>query len=239
MIEEIPVKGAPSVVAPDFKCDYSLGEIPEPLPRGAFFMGIIGSAGSGKSSALVSLLTARKPNRVYRNCFENVFFICPKTSRDSLQHTLFDDHDPAKIYDELNRQNLEEILSIIEKESEEDYSSLICIDDCAVDLKNRDVERLLRKIVNNRRHLRTSIIILTQTYSSIPLSVRKTFSHFLMFKSPNRKEFENLFNELLFKPKDVADEIMQTVFREKRDFLFGNCLTGHLYRNFNSLLKIE
>jgi hypothetical protein len=60
-----------------------------------------------------------------------------------------------------------------------------------------------------------------------------------MFKSPNLKEFESVFSELLFKTKSVADEIIRKVFKDKRDFLFGNCVTGQLFRNFNVMLKEE
>lgn len=234
----VPVEGAPKVVAPSFNCDFDLGDdIPEPLPSQAFFMGIFGTAGSGKTSSLVSMLTARRPNRVYRGVFTNVFFIMPPNSRSSLVCSLFDDHPPEKVYDELNPEVLEHIFGIVNQDSKDGFSSLICIDDCSVDLKNKGVEKLLRKIVNNRRHLKTSIIILSQTYSSIPLSVRKTFSHFIMFKNPNKKEFQSVFDELIHKSKDEAEEIIQVIFESPRDFLYGVCSTGKLYRNFTMCLE--
>ena len=64
------------IKAPIMLCDVELGDgkhpIPSPMPNKAFFMMLIGSAGSGKTSFLVSLLTQKKP-RIYRKAFESVF----------------------------------------------------------------------------------------------------------------------------------------------------------------------
>jgi len=56
-----------------------------------------------------------------------------------------------------------------------------------------------------------------------------------MFKSPNKKEFENIFQELIYQPREVADAIVRYVFKDKRDTLFGDVASGKLYRNFNIL----
>jgi hypothetical protein len=37
-------------------------------------------------------------------------------------------------------------------------------------------------------HYRLSIMILVQSYNAMPLGVRKTLSHFLMYKPRNKKE---------------------------------------------------
>ena len=238
MISEEAIPTAPKIIAPKFNCDYSLGDkIPEPLPRGSFFWAIVGSPGSGKSSYLISLLTARRPNRVYRGVFEDVYFVVPPASQASLGGSLFLDHDQTKIYPELNGGTLEEILARVEAAAAEDCSSLLVLDDVTASLKDKDVEKLLRRMAFNRRHLHLSIFLLSQNYNQIPLTIRKTFSHFTMFKSPNKKEFENIFQELIYQPKDVADEIVRYVFKDKRDTLWGDVASGRLFRNFN-LLRI-
>jgi hypothetical protein len=238
MIKEVPVEGAPHIVAPKFKCDTQLGDIPAPLPSTAFAMGIFGSAGSGKTSFLMSLLTARRPNRVYRGTFEDVYFIMPPHSRASLASTIFEDHPENKVFDELTTDTLTEILSRCKEAAEDGFNSLIVIDDCTADLKNKDVEKLLRKIIFNRRHYHISLFVLAQTYNSVPLALRKTLSHFVCFKPPNKKEIESIFTELVFQPKQVADEIVKYVFDEPRVFLFGSATDGKLYKRFN-LLEIN
>ena len=238
MITEEQLESAPKIIAPKFLCDYSLGEIPDPLPCGSFFWSIIGAPGSGKSSYLISLLSARRPNRAYRGVFEDVYFMVPPASQASVGTSLFLDHPPEKIYPELTGATLGDVMSKVEASAEEGYSSLLVIDDMTASLKDKEVEKLLRKMAFNRRHLHLSIFLLSQNYNQIPLSIRKTFSHFTMFKSPNKKEFSNIFEELIYQPKQIADEIVRYVFKDKRDTLYGVVTTGQLYRNF-SRLKIN
>ena len=236
---EVVIPTAPKIVAPTFNCDYSLGDkIPEPLPRGSFFWSIIGAPATGKSSYLISLLSARRPNRAYRGVFEDVYFVIPTASQASLGSSLFLDHDQTKIFPELDGGALTEIMSRVEVSAAEGFSSLLVLDDCTASLKDKEVEKILRRMAFNRRHLHLSIFLLSQNYNQIPLSIRKTFSHFTIFKSPNKKEFENVFVELIYQPRDVADDIVRFVYKEKRDTLFGDVASGKLYRNFN-LLRIN
>ena len=58
--------------APIMLCDNDLGDVPNPLPNKAFFMIVAGSAGSGKSSFMISLLSQTKP-KIFRKVFENIF----------------------------------------------------------------------------------------------------------------------------------------------------------------------
>jgi hypothetical protein len=224
------------VVAPKMLCDTSLGdEIPEPCPRGHFFWGIFGSAGRGKSSYMISLLTAKGENRVYRKVFHNIYFVLPQNSMASVGSTIYKNHDPDKIYHELSIQNLDAIKGQVEREALEGYNSLLVIDDQTAYLKDRGVDRLLRYLIFNRRHLRLSIFLLAQSYNQLPLSIRKTLSHFTMFAPANKKETQSVFDELIFLPKETAEEVVRYTFRNKHDVLFGNTLDGTMYRNFNRL----
>ena len=89
------------IMPSEMRCDTSLGNIPAPCPCGHFFWGVFGSAGAGKSSYLVSLLTARGENKVYRRIFHNLFFIVPENSQASLVNGMFREADPAKVFSEL------------------------------------------------------------------------------------------------------------------------------------------
>ena len=234
MFREIPNKL--QVIAPSFGCDTSLGpDIPDPCPSGSFFWGIFGSAGRGKTSHLLSLLTAKAPNRVYRKVFHNVFWIMPPASRASIKGDIFEKHDPAKVFDDLTAATLEHIKETCKDEAKEGYNSLIVIDDCASSLKDKAVDKLLREIVFLRRHWRTSIFILSQSFSQLPLSIRKNLSHFSVFSPNNKREVASIFEELIFLDKKTAEALIRHVFKKKHDFLFGNTLTGKFCRNFNEI----
>ena len=224
------------VIPPKMLCDTSLGEdIPAPCPRGHFFWGIFGGPGRGKSSYLISLLTSKGENRVYRKVFHNIFFCVPANSMASVSNSIFRDHDEEKLFTELDVKTLEHIKSVVEHEALEGFNSLLVIDDMTAFLKDRGVEKLLRYLVYNRRHLRLSIFILAQSYSQLPLSIRKTLSHFTMFAPSNKKETNTVFEELIFLDRATADEVVRYAFQEKHDTLFGNTLDGTIYRNFNRL----
>lgn len=230
--QENPLK----VIAPKMHCDTSLGDdIPAPCPKGHFFWGIFGSAGRGKSSYMISLLTAKGPNKVYRKVFHNIWFVVPENSMASVGSSIYKDHDDEKIFHELSVRNLDTIKTHVQHEALEGYNSLLVIDDQTAYLKDKGVERLLRYLIFNRRHLRLSIFLLAQSYNQLPLSIRKTLSHFTMFAPANKKETQSVFEELIFLPKDTAEQVIRHVFKDKHDTLFGNTLDGSLYRNFNRL----
>ncbi len=106
-------------------------------------------------------------------------------------------------------------------------------------LKQKSVEEKLREMIFNRRHNYTSIIVLVQSYIAMPLDLRKTLSHFFMFKPRNKKEAEAIWEELMFVPRNVGEELLRFAFREPYDFLMGDCTTGEMYRNFNRILIPE
>ena len=80
--------------------------------------------------------------------------------------------------------------------SSEKYDSLIVLDDMTSELKNPQLLRL-NTIINNRRHLRTSVFTLVQVYNSIPLSNRKTINYLIMYKLKNKKEIKPIYAEMI------------------------------------------
>ena len=222
------------ITAPIMLCDTELGDIPKPLPDKAFFMCISGSAGSGKSSFMISLLSQKKP-KIYRKVFENVYIIAPSHSLASVKSNIFRNHPEDKQYNELNAETLNDIKQKVLEEASEDYKSLLIIDDQTVHLKNKVNEMLLKDLIYNRRHYHLSIMLLVQSYTAIPLTIRKTISHGIIFKPKNKKEFESVFDEILFQPKHIIDDVSKFVFKKPHDFLFFDVGSGDLHHNFNKL----
>ena len=80
---------------------------------------------------------------------------------------------------------------------------MLLIDDFASKLKNGDLLKLLNSLINNRRHLRLSVIMAVQTYKSIPLSNRKTINILVLFKITNKAEIRAIWEEKSFLSKET------------------------------------
>lgn len=222
-----------AIEPPVFKCDATIGkDIEEPLPNTAFFMALMGSAGSGKTSLMVNMLTK---DGMYKRCFDHVHLIAPEASMKSLKDDIWAKHPGDKIHHSLDVSTLDDIdnRANIRRAKKPPETTLLVIDDMTVMLKKKEVEAKLRKMVFNRRHNYTSIMILVQSYIAMPLDLRKTLSHFFMFKPRNKKEADAVWEELLFMSKKVGDGLLRFVYQEPHDFLMGDANTGNIYRNFN------
>ena len=191
---------------------------------------------SGKTSLVIHLLSDKD---CYRKQFHHVHLIAPQSSMGSLsdKNNIWKNHPSEKIHNELNYSTLQLIhdkckLRVAETKRE---TTLMVIDDMAAFLKNSEIEQKLREMVYNRRHLGLSILMLVQSYNAMPLTIRKTLSHFSSFKPRNKRELEVLFEELIFLKKEAAEEVVRYVFQDPHDFLFGITDTGKLHRNFNEL----
>ena len=146
-----------SLSPPEFSCDRPIHkQIVPPLPCTPFFVAIMGSAGSGKTSMLVNLLTSP---HAYKNAFHTLHCIIRAHSVASLKKNIFSKH--PRMHDELNFLTLDQIYELVMKDGEEKLNSLLIMDDVTIaSLKNLDAQILLKKLIYNRRHYRLSIICL-------------------------------------------------------------------------------
>lgn len=226
---------------PKIACDGVIHKcIPHPLPNTSFFMAVIGTPGSGKSSTAISLLTAKGMQRCYRKAFNHVYVVCPQHSLHSYANDPFKNHPKDKIFHDLNEQTLGKIEERLEEASLEDETSLIFLDDVAIQLKDKQVQRSLNRIIANRRHLRTSLIIISQSFRYMPLSTRRLISHIIFFKAANKKERDLIHEEMLshIDPADF-DKVYKYAFQDRHDHMMVCVNTGTVYRNFNTLELTE
>ena len=196
---------------------------------------IIGKPGSGKTSLLISFLTAKGANKIYRKCFDNILLVMPTHSRNSLKNNIFEHHSEDKMYEELNIESITDIHNKLKMYSAEEENTLLILDDVGASLKDSSILKMLKTIIYNRRHLKCKIVMLIQSYKSSPLDLRKLVTNVFMFK-PSKMEFETLFHELFEQYKDLTLEIMKHVFTEPHKYLMLNVDSQRLYDGFHEII---
>ena len=206
--------------------------------NGYYFTAIIGKPGSGKTSFLISLLTGKKENKVFRKSFDHILLVMPTSSRESMKRNIFKSHDEDKMYDELTYSTITSIHNKLLMSTKEKETTLLILDDVGASLKNAEIATILRKIIYNRRHLKVHIVIMIQSYLSMPKEVRKLFSNIVMFK-PSKVEMENLMSECFEIKRDEALELMQYAFIDPHDYLFLNIDTQRMYKDYDEIIIEE
>ena len=220
---------------PEFICDGGLAEHLEKhdtlkhLNRYTFDV-LCGKPGSGKTSLMIGMLTGKKDKQIYRKVFNHVLVVMPRTSIQSMKKNVFKKHSEEKIFEELDLPTIETIYSKLVEASNEDENTLLILDDVGASLKNNDIQKIFRKIIYNRRHLKCKICILVQSFLSLPKEIRKLLNNIFMFK-PSKVEFENLFDELFETNKDVAMDIMNEGYENPHDWLMLNVDSQRIYKN--------
>lgn len=230
--DEPPLK-KPSFLV-DGKLDDKLDEyeITKLMNRSNFTL-FLAPAGSGKTTMIVALLNTPE---LFKKVYHNVFLFMGKNSRDSIKGSFFDKKiPPENIFDELTVESLDDVYNRIKEDAEEGYRSLIIFDDTQRQMKDKDVEKLLLHIVNNRRHLKTSLWTANQNYMSIPRGVRMGLTDIFIWKIKKR-EMENLLTEQIEADKHLFGELQKVLFKEPHDFMYLNTTTQRLFNNWDEVI---
>ena len=227
----------PSIKPPEMKCDKPLHpkldnyELTSYLNHHSTNL-LIGKPKSGKTSLLLAMLKDKKLlNRVYHN----VYLFQPSHSRASLKKDIFKKHPEDKMFEELTFDNLEEVLERI-KGTPPEENNVIIFDDMASYLKNRETLQLFKELIFNRRHIRTSIYFLNQTFFSVPKELRRLFSNIFIFKV-SKDELKNIFDENVEDEniKSMMPTISKEVFNKPFSYLFINTDNQKFYKKFDRI----
>ena len=227
---------------PEFNCDSYLSENLKKYDMLNHlncynFTVLIGKPGSGKTSLLVSMLNQRGKNKILRKVYNNILLVMPSSSIKSMKKNIFEKHDPEKMYESLSLNTMTDIRNKLDVYSSENESTLIIMDDVGSDLKNVEIQKILKQIIYNRRHMKTSIIMLCQSFLSIPREIRKLINNVVMFK-PSKVEFENFTNELYESKKNKVIDLLK-LYHTKGDYLWLNIESQRCYKNFDEIIFNE
>lgn len=231
----------PKLARPNFLVDGKLEprldeyEVTKLMNKSNFTL-FLGPAGSGKTSMIVSLLNTPQ---LFKRVYHTVYLFMGKNSRDSIKGSFFDKQiPPEQIFDELTAETLNEVYDRIRLDSEEGYLSLILMDDVQRQMKDKDVEKMLLHIVNNRRHLKTSIWCANQNYINIPRPVRLGLTNIFCWKVKKR-EIENLLTEQIEIQKDKFDDVLRVCFKESHDFMFLDSSSQRIFSGWDEIILEE
>jgi KaiC/GvpD/RAD55 family RecA-like ATPase len=202
------------------------------------FTGLIGRPGSGKTSLLISFLTCKGKEKIFRKVFDHVLLVMPTSSRNSIKKNPFEKHDAEKMFEDLDFDTIGNIYERLKKSSEEGETTFLILDDVGSSLKNIEIQKMFRKIIYNRRHLKVHVFVLLQSFLSVPKEIRKIFTNLIMFK-PSKVEFQNLFDELFETKKDLAMDVMRFTYDVPHQYLFLNVESQKMYKNFDEIIFPE
>lgn len=205
--------------------------------RNGFIYALIGSPGTGKSSLLLSLFRDRN---YYKKKFNNLYLITPENSFTSVVNHPFKNH--SKVYHDLNEDVLENIyeeLMELKRDCLDDgydmETSCLIIDDFANDLKDKQIIKILKRILTKSRHIGCSIIFTLQAYNLFPLVLRKMLTNITLFKPKNRAELDSVRKELINLNEEKTLELMNYIFDEEYNHLDVDCTDNSIRKNFKLL----
>jgi len=236
---KIKINESPNIVPCKMLCDELLHEKLNNYEMTSFMNShetnlFIGKPKSGKTSLLYSFF---KSPKLFRKVFHNVFLFQPSHSRASMKDNLFEKIPDEQKFDELNEENLQVVIDVIKNEDKK-YNNCIIFDDMTAYLKNHETLKLFKELIFNRRHLRTSIFFLVQTWYSVPKDIRKLFSNIFIFRV-SKQENSVIYSEVIEDKKKYQDEITNLVYNEPYKYLFVNLNSQRFFDGFNELLFDE
>ena len=188
-------------------------------------MYIVGKPGSGKSHLIYELL--KNPGMYFKR-FNKVLFCSPYEI-------------PGISMDKENwstELNLEWLMGKV-KEQPSGSNVLIILDDVIADIKKKQADPLLKKLIFNRRHLipngTISYIIAAQKYVVCPTTIRSCITALVVFKT-QPADWRKIKEENLYMDKALEGHVVSNVYSKPYSFIYMRLDNGDLYNKFDNKL---
>ena len=156
-----------------------------PFPKSAFTWAISGGKGSGKSTLLLNLLETQ-----FKGYFDKIWLFSPTAARDPKFDRLLKeikDQHIVEFSDAAIKAIIEDCQSEIDdarKDKEPLPNFLIIFDDCLADLPPRQQKGSeLNRLITLHRHIRSTVVILTQKYNALNTLLRSNLDCISMFQT--------------------------------------------------------
>ena len=235
MTLQLKINRKPKLVAPVMLCDQPLSSKLDRYDLTSFMNNhsttlFCGSPGSGKTSLINSMFS-----NPFKKVFHKVYIFQPSHSRASIKKNIFGNLPKDRFYDELTAENLLEVMDKIR--GLEDENSVIIFDDQSAYLKDAGVLKLFKELIFNRRHLRTSVFFLNQTYRSTPKEIRRLFNNIFLFKT-SKDIMKDLFEEVVEDKEKInlIPQLSKLVYNKPYQYLFINTPSQRFFKGFDEIL---
>ena len=176
---------------------------------------IIGGSGSGKTNTLLNLIKEQD----YHDVIDKIYLYAKDLSEPKYEYLI-------KKREDAGIKHLNDPNAFIEcsntmddvYENIHDYNSsrkrkiLIAFDDMIADIMtNKRFQAIIKELFIRCRKLNISLVFITQSYFSVPKDVRLNLTHYLIMKTDNRKELQNL---LINHSADIDYKDVMKIYRE-------------------------
>lgn len=216
-----------------------------PLMQSSFLYLISGPSGSGKSNLLVNLLTKSgnskcgKNMKSYKGMFDHIVMVSP--SAHTIQNKLLDSIPSDQRFDALEPEVFEKVESLTEDAVKKDIHTLVVLDDVSSELRKKETESELNRLVKNRRHFNVSLIIISHKITDYSPALRNNANLIFVFRPKSKREYDMITTEFMMRPAPESKAILDHIYQDKHDFMLldqslRESSQFEFYRNFDRLL---
>jgi hypothetical protein len=153
-----------------------------------------GSAGSDKTSSMISLISSMK-YRCYSGLYDKIMICAPATTMKSLKVNPFEDLPSNQQFESFDDNCLDSVLEMAEISSLQNEDCIFIVDDAASALKGSgSIVKKISNLIMRHRHLKLSIWILCQDLIQLPLQIRENLNIIIVYRPVNSKR-SKLFHE--------------------------------------------